>query len=66
VYRRSPSKFVEEVVVKMGSIGIAAFGGAKGVPILGIIVFLVVVIGIAGFVGYRLGGQTEGQRPRLS
>lgn len=50
----------------MGSIGIAAFGGAKGIPILGVIVFIVVVIGIAGFVGYRLGEQAERQRPRLS
>ncbi|HLJ87611.1 MAG TPA: hypothetical protein VKZ53_12375 [Candidatus Angelobacter sp.] len=50
----------------MGSIGIAAFGGAKGVPILGVIVFFVVVIGIAGVVGYRLGEQAERRPLRLS
>jgi hypothetical protein len=50
----------------MGSIGIAAFGNAKGVPILGVIVFLIILIGIAGFLGYRLGEQAERQHPRLS
>jgi hypothetical protein len=50
----------------MSSIGIAAFGGAKGVPILGVVAFLVAVIGIAGFVGYRRGEQAKRQRPHLS
>jgi len=49
----------------MGSIGVAAFGGAKGVPILVVIVVLILVVGISGCLGYKLGEHGERQRPRL-
>lgn len=50
----------------MSSIGIAAFGGAKGVPILGVIVAVLIIMAISGVVGYRLGERTGKQSLRLS
>jgi hypothetical protein len=50
----------------MGNIGIAAFGNAKGFPLLGVIVVIITVIAISSLVGYRLGKGARKQDLRLS